>query len=292
MKRFVKRCLFFIGLLVAGLMIYAHTLLGFNYEAIWKKKFTNENRPTPFKIKLKHRNLYGVDSSLLENKKIPLVFIHGSPGSWQAWETYLKDSRLSKIYRLIAVDRPGFGFSGLGKPERSLSQQAADIAVVFKRFDVEQKVILVGHSYGGPVVARLAADYPDKVAALVILAGSMDPALEKTLFIQKLAHNPFLSWLVPPFAYSTNEEILALPQELSTLKKDLLSIKVPVVVIHGTNDTLVPFENVAYMKQHLTNAPLEIITLSEGSHFIPWENYNLVQQQLIKLSQKIEKYSL
>src|SRR6476659_2117474 len=40
-----------------------------------------------------------------------LVFIHGSPGSWSAFENYLKDSELLKHFHMIAIDRPGFGYS-------------------------------------------------------------------------------------------------------------------------------------------------------------------------------------
>src|ERR1051326_6344879 len=43
-----------------------------------------------------------------------LVFIHGSPGSWNAFENYLKDTELLKHYQIISIDRPGFGYSDYG----------------------------------------------------------------------------------------------------------------------------------------------------------------------------------
>src|SRR6476620_10811132 len=44
-----------------------------------------------------------------------LFFVHGSPGSWDAYKDYLKDSLLLSKYRMIAIDRIGFGHSNFGK---------------------------------------------------------------------------------------------------------------------------------------------------------------------------------
>src|SRR4051812_3092391 len=50
------------------------------------------------------------------NDTLPtLLFIHGSPGSWTAFKPYLKDTALLKRYRLVAIDRPGFGYSHFGR---------------------------------------------------------------------------------------------------------------------------------------------------------------------------------
>ena len=73
----------------------------------------------------------------------------------------------------------------------------------------------MGHSYGGPVVARMAIDYPDRVAGLVLLASSADPEPQWVKPIQRFAKWPVIKWLVPGFTYSTNEEILALQQSLA-----------------------------------------------------------------------------
>ncbi len=45
-----------------------------------------------------------------------VLFIHGSPGSWDAFIGFFADSTLYTRARLISVDRPGFGKSGKGKP--------------------------------------------------------------------------------------------------------------------------------------------------------------------------------
>jgi len=278
----LKRIGYFFGLLFVGLMIYAHTLLGLNFEWMWRGKFADQNRPTPFNIDLGYRQLYGVDS--MAEDKTPLLLVHGSPGSWTGWEDYFKDYALRNRYRIMAVDRPGFGWSGLGKPERSLKQQSEDIAAVFERLGEDEKIILVGHSYGGPVVVRMAIDYPDKVAAVVVLAGSVDPDLEETMTVQRMATWPVIRWLVPPFAYSTNEEIMALKESLKTMSNLWGKITAPVIIIHGEDDTLVPVGNVDFMESKLVNAQsVTVDRIPKGSHFVPWEYFGRVQKALLDL---------
>jgi pimeloyl-ACP methyl ester carboxylesterase len=43
-----------------------------------------------------------------------LFFVHGSPGSWDAYKQFLEDSDLLKKFRIVSIDRPGFGYSQFG----------------------------------------------------------------------------------------------------------------------------------------------------------------------------------
>ncbi|MEQ9306649.1 MAG: alpha/beta hydrolase, partial [Marinoscillum sp.] len=79
------------------------------------------------------------------------VFVHGSPGSWSAFVDYLKNDTLMEKYDVVSIDRPGFGQSDGGRPERSIGRQAFQMQEVISRFSHENKV-LIGHSLGGPVV--------------------------------------------------------------------------------------------------------------------------------------------
>ena len=77
-----------------------------------------------------------------------LFFIHGSPGSWDAYKKYLKDSLLLQKYRMIAIDRPGFGYSDFGQAE-NLPTQAVLIAKLIQSIDNKKPVTLIGHSMAG-----------------------------------------------------------------------------------------------------------------------------------------------
>src|SRR3546814_18455192 len=57
--------------------------------------------------------------------------------------------------------------------------------------------IVVGHSLGGPIAAKLAMDYPDRVRGLLLLAPSVAPALEAPRWYQRLATWRVVQWLLP-----------------------------------------------------------------------------------------------
>lgn len=214
----------------------------------------------------------------------PLVlFVHGSPGDWRAWVEFLNDPDLNSKADLVAVDRPGFGGSGAGMVERSLEQQCRDIAPLLNHAAPGQRVVLVGHSFGGPVVCRLAMDHPDQVTDLIVLAGSIDPAQEDTRWYQYMAEWPVFRWLVPQELKMANEEIMPLKGGLTTMLPLWPKIHQRVTVIQGEADTLVPPANADFAARMMTNAqPLEIIRIPRMNHFLPWKQQDLVKQQILQ----------
>ena len=104
-----------------------------------------------------------------------LFFVHGTPGSWDAFAGYLQDSELLSHYRLISVDRPGFGYSDFGNA-MNLTEQTTIISEWMDSVYNNKPFIIIGHSLGGPMTIKLAAARPQYTKALVILAGSQDPA--------------------------------------------------------------------------------------------------------------------
>ena len=218
------------------------------------------------------------------NGSVPLIlFVHGSPGDWKAWAQYLSDPDLAARAHLIAVDRPGFGGSAAGKVEPSLEQQCRDIAPLLNQAAPGQRVVLVGHSLGGPVICRLAMDHPDKITDLIVLAGSIDPAQEQTKWYQYAAEWWIFRWLVPAELETANREIMPLKGGLKTMLPLWPVIHQRVTVIQGLADNLVPPENADFAQQMMTNAqPLEIIRIPGMNHFLPWKQYPLVKEKILE----------
>lgn len=205
-----------------------------------------------------------------------VVFVHGSPGSWDAFIHFLSHPELRDKARLVSVDRPGFGDSGFGRHEPSLKAQAASLLPMVRAEGHGQPVLLVGHSLGGPVVARFAMDYPELTQGLVLVAPSIDPALERTKWYQIPADWRLLSWLVPTTLRVTNREILPLKRELELMTPLWSSIQAPVTVIQGDKDRLVPRENADFAARMLAGKPLEMVRIAEMDHFVPWTHPQLI----------------
>ena len=96
-------------------------------------------------------------------------FVHGSPGSWGGFIDFMKDTILLKKVKIVAVDRIGFGDSDLGNGEKSLIVQAKLLKPIMAKYKKSgKKIILIGHSLGGPMIARMAMDYPELIDNLII----------------------------------------------------------------------------------------------------------------------------
>lgn len=226
---------------------------------------------------------------LVGDTNLPLVvFIHGSPGSWSDYTEFMKDSLLLQKVCMISVDRAGFGYSGFGIPEISLQQQAANFSPLLEKYGKNKPTILIGHSYGGPVVAQFALDFPQLISGIIFLAPSLDPTLEPLKWYQIPAHWPIVKQIIPKVAMVSNEEILALKSCLETILPRYQEIQTPTIMVQGMKDILVDPGNADFVKKMIINAPLEMVIEPEMNHFIPWSHPHLVTNSILKMLEKIK----
>ncbi|NVJ97695.1 MAG: alpha/beta hydrolase [Alphaproteobacteria bacterium] len=197
-----------------------------------------------------------------------VILVHGTPGEAANWYGFIKNA--PKGFLFYAVDRPGFGKTRPSGAQTSLMEQAQALAPLIDM--PGGKPILVGHSLGGPIVAAAAALYGDRIKGIVIAAGSLDPDLEEVMAIQHVGNIPPISWLLTREYRNANKELIALEGELRTLAPKLPAISMPVCIVHGTADTLVPYENVEFMTKAFTARKPDVITLEGQNHFLPWNS--------------------
>ena len=115
-----------------------------------------------------------------------LVFVHG----WSCDKTYWSEQIpfFSKQFRTVTIDLPGHGKSGVNRTNWSMAQFGEDVATVVNRLNLN-KVILIGHSMGGPIVIEAALRIPDRVIGVVTVDSGvlLDPIKDPTQqFVDKL----------------------------------------------------------------------------------------------------------
>lgn len=217
-----------------------------------------------------------------------VVFIHGSPGSLADYRVYLSDPGLSKAAVLLSIDRPGFGYSDFGNVESRLSVQASAIASVLESFQNE-KIILVGYSLGGPVAVKTAIDYPELIDGVVLIAPSISPDLEPANTWRKVLNWKIFQWLAPVALTVCNQEIIPLRAELELMLEGWKNINVPVTIIQGEKDQLVPKGNAGFAKKMLTgSSSVEVKLVEDANHFILWAEPQLIKATLLELIRKVE----
>jgi pimeloyl-ACP methyl ester carboxylesterase len=105
----------------------------------------------------------------------PLVLLHGNGSMIEDFQSSGLIDLAAKNYRVIAIDRPGFGHSNRPRSTVWTPQAQADlIAAALKKIGVPRAIIL-GHSWGTLVALALAVKYPQEVQALVLASGYYYP---------------------------------------------------------------------------------------------------------------------
>ena len=205
-----------------------------------------------------------------DQQKATVLFIHGAPSSLSYWKGYLSDSSLLDRASLYAVDRPGYGYSGLGDPLPDIATQASILKLVLDSLHkAHHPIVVVGVSFGAPIASRLAMDYPDLVDGLVLVAPPLGPGLERIFWFTYLVENPLINWLVPPMLKSANREKVHHREELTKMLPLWSRIHVPVIYLQGMEDGLVSPSNAGFAKAHLVNASsLDIRMIPGKGHLI------------------------
>ena len=229
------------------------------------------------------RQIVYLRTSQGEKKKDAIVFVHGSPGSMDAYLDYVVDTALIARADLVTYDRPGFGNSGFGNSIASLLLQAEVLKRLMDTLDYE-RYWLVGHSYGAPIIVQAAIRYPRRIAGLTIVAGSVSPELEPKAVWRKWIDIPLVRDLLPISMRVSNEELMPLKNDLYMIEDDWDRIKIPVSLAHGTADVLVPFDNLKFAEQKLVNSPKVLTKIfDKQSHFILWTHKQDIVKEIVAL---------
>lgn len=126
-----------------------------------------------------------------------LVLIHGASGNTRDM-TFDLAPRLAQDYRVIVFDRPGLGFTArINRTGATITQQAALLQEAAAQLGADKPIVL-GHSYGGAVALAWAVTQPDRIAALVSLAGPAKPWDAGLSTYYRVLSHPVLGPLVIP----------------------------------------------------------------------------------------------
>ena len=293
-KRLKIGCLGVFSLIII-LAIVASRLIDFtmSQEEIDEYFSESHNKPVSELYSVRGYQMhYMVLQSLAKSEQTgTLIFIHGTPGSWDAFKGYFLDSTLSNRATIISPDRPGFGKSSSGEAVPSLEKQSELLKPILERYPAPR--ILIGHSLGGPIAARMAMDYPGLVEGIILLAPAIAPDLEpEEDWFRVPMRWPILRNLVPSVMEVSNEEVIYLKEELELMLPFWKNIKASSVVIQGMADNLVHPRNGPFADSMLVNAPKKIIMLDGQNHFLPLNETRLVKNTILEMLEDLKTKSI
>ena len=211
-----------------------------------------------------------------------VIFLHGAPADAKSWNKLLERADEIGASELIVVDRMGYGNS-TSEDELTLAGHAASIRP-FLDEAIDPSTVIVGHSYGGPVALRVAADYPDKVGGIVLVAGACDAYMRDAQWFRRSVDR--IRLLVPEDWERANRELLALTDENRQMESLLGQVTCPVVIVHGTWDGVCPHEStVAYLQDRLVNADVRVVSINRAGHNLHLSHLDQVIEAINSIDQ-------
>jgi non-heme chloroperoxidase len=247
----------------------------------------------------------------------PVVLIHGYPLSGRAWDKQVP-VLLEAGHRVITYDRRGFGQSSQPVVGYDYDTFAADLDNLLEHLNVREAV-LVGHSMGTGEVARYLSAYGSDRVAKGVLVSPIPPFLLQTSdnpggvpqslfdgFVQA-AQSDMPAWmkgfldsfynfdtlrgtLVSDQAYqaswniavgaSATAAVACIPTWATDFRPDLDKIDVPMLVIQGDADQVLPLDKTGKLLPGLIN-DLELVVIEGGPHAIPWTHPDQVNTALL-----------
>ena len=248
----------------------------------------------------------------------PVVLIHGFPLSGRAWERQER-ALLAQGYRVITYDRRGFGKSSQPTIGYDYDTFAADLDKLITSLDLRE-IGLAGHSMGGGEIARYLGKFGSARVRRAAIISGVPPYLLKTPETphgvpQEIFDQIEAALMADRFAYFTewnknfyNLEktlgnrisaealqdswnwavsaspagtIACVPSWHTDFRADLSKIDIPVLVMHGTEDRILPIEACGPRTHELIRGS-EYVPIQGAPHGLCWTHADEVNEELLR----------
>jgi pimeloyl-ACP methyl ester carboxylesterase len=192
------------------------------------------------------------------------------------FERYLKDSLLKTNANLFSYDRIGYGIYHTGDVQASIEFERAMLEGLITELPIEN-TILVGYSYGGPVVLASHRKYKK----LVLLAPAVSSTDESEPWALNLYKWRLTRWMVPKTWRAASIEKMTHAQDLISFEKQYVMNPSEVLCIHGDEDWIVPYQNSLFLKNNLVSERFKLVTLKETGHGLVWSQFEAIRDQIL-----------
>lgn len=192
------------------------------------------------------------------------VVITGAPSWAEYWAPVV--TSLPADREMIVVDRPGYGASEPQEAVLDIQVQAETLSPLLDG-PADQKVLLIGQSYGAPIAAVMAQMRPDRVRSLVLLSSYLgEPGPTAKSLVDAGAH---MLMVLPRDLRNAVQEILGQPAQLERAKESLRALRVPIHLIHGDQDDFAPLEAAERLAAEMvTTLPIQFRRVKGADHFL------------------------
>jgi long-chain acyl-CoA synthetase len=217
-----------------------------------------------------------------EHPEKTIVFIHGYGGQGKQWEYQL--TQFSIDNRVIAIDLRGHGRSDKPVGKYSMNEIQRDLKTALDVLGVNERIVLVGHSFGGAVATEFTNSHPKRVERLILIATAgefrLNPLYRLLLRLPKRvlhAFGPFTrNWLsAPPHVmHAWYHNNLSKWNGWSLFR----SLDTPTMIIHGHQDRVFARPHFEEVSRAIPNA--EEVNVNASGHLVMLERREAVNRAI------------
>ncbi|MEO5582827.1 MAG: alpha/beta hydrolase [Saprospiraceae bacterium] len=278
----IKRKTWLIILAIISILFLGLVLLFLNFSFRQSNEKITKNfreKGIPVEIKTTTSGIRYVVTGNRESDTI-VLYIHGAPGSCDAFFTYMQDSALNEKYFQISVDRKGYGYSDYGHAETSIIKQAALLQNILDQYP-GKKWIVVGHSFGCAIAAILSIHNKDLIKKIILFGAAADPQFERMVRWASISNTQLVRWISNNDIKVATDEKLSHQRELKIIEPYWKELDCKVVLVHGTKDKLVPFENIEYLQKRINPEKFTLIKREGEGHVVIFMKPDVLKQLLL-----------
>jgi len=193
-----------------------------------------------------------------------IVVITGSPSWAEYWAPTI--AALPDDREIVVVDRPGFAASEPVEcvPEITVQARALSPLLTGPR---DQKILLVGQSYGASVAALMAASHPRRVQSLALLSSYLGEPGPTARWLVGTG-SKFLG-IIPRDLRNAVLEVSGHGAQMPTVLRALAAVRAPIHVIHGDQDDFAPIGAARRLAAEIaTRTPIRFTHVPGANHFL------------------------
>jgi pimeloyl-ACP methyl ester carboxylesterase len=215
--------------------------------------------------------------AIVKDTSLPtVVFVHGAIGSVLDFKEYMADRMIMNKANTVVYDRIGYNFKEKYQVQESIAFEVQMLEDIVKDLN-PVKTVLVGYSYGGPIVLASKKNYQKVILFAPAVYSKVEP-MPAMLNVYKWK---LTRWLVPPIWKQASKEKLSHKQDLANFEKTWNDNPNEIISVHGDADWIVPYSNSEYLQEIFPENQFSIVTIPDAGHGLVWTQFSQIQKVLL-----------